>query len=182
MMKWGVFLNQLYVSLIFIGITLILTSIVLILFDMKRSRDNVRQLEEKKAEILEAVSDAEQLVDEMNKFSDYILTQIEQKNEEVLTNLKYFDIKMKDMEPAEEDIQKDVQEDVREDSASVEPMMAQDESSHQPEMVRSEKVIPLSSKYRDVVKLTEEGLSDMEIAKSLNMGKGEIRLIREIRK
>ncbi|NLK86364.1 MAG: hypothetical protein GX279_02600, partial [Clostridiaceae bacterium] len=42
---------------------------------------------------------------------------------------------------------------------------------------RREKVIPFSNRYSEVLRLSNEGMGDLQIAKSLNMGKGEVELI-----
>jgi hypothetical protein len=41
----------------------------------------------------------------------------------------------------------------------------------------SNNVIPINSKYAEVLMLSEEGLSEIEIAKKLGMGKGEVELV-----
>ena len=50
-------------------------------------------------------------------------------------------------------------------------------STYKPQIGRSEKVIPINSKYNEVLRLAECGLNEVDIAKRLNMGKGEIQLI-----
>ena len=79
---------QLYVSIIFTGIMLILISLGMIAYDRKKAFDYSTKLENKKDELEVVISDADQIITEMNKFSDYIVTQMEIKNEEMHKNLK----------------------------------------------------------------------------------------------
>jgi DNA-binding NarL/FixJ family response regulator len=194
-------MNQFYVSLIFIGITLILASLGWILYDRKKSYENIRLLEQKKTELLETVKDAEEMIDEMNKFSDYIVTQMELKNDEIRTNLKYFDTKINEIRSRAENslVSTDNNTSKADDSMDsgntrigenpvqenkcdliIENLPDLYENRVKPTAKKNDKIIPLNSRYRDVVKLAENGLSDVEIAKRLNMGKGEIQLVREI--
>jgi DNA-binding NarL/FixJ family response regulator len=194
-------MNQFYVSLIFIGITLILASLGWILYDRKKSYENIRLLEQKKTELLETVKDAEEMIDEMNKFSDYIVTQMELKNDEIRTNLKYFDTKINEIRSRAENSLVSTEHNTSKaddgmDSGNIrigenpvqenkcdliiENLPDLYENRVKPAAKKNDKIIPLNSRYRDVVKLAENGLSDVEIAKRLNMGKGEIQLVREI--
>jgi len=43
------------------------------------------------------------------------------------------------------------------------------------------KVIPINKKYNEVIKLSNEGMNSLDIAKSLNMGLGEVELVLELR-
>lgn len=74
----------LYASIMFIGIMLIFVSIVLIYFDRKKTLNEENTLNEKRDELIRIIKDAELIVEELNKFSDYIVSQIDQKSSEVM--------------------------------------------------------------------------------------------------
>lgn len=77
-----------YVSLVFFGILLILFSLAWIILDKKKAFGFMRSLDEKKQELVEIINDAEQMIEELNKFSDYIVTQMDLKNEELMKKLR----------------------------------------------------------------------------------------------
>jgi DNA-binding NarL/FixJ family response regulator len=47
---------------------------------------------------------------------------------------------------------------------------------------KNDKIIPIHNKYSEVIRLSQEGLQSLEIAKRLNMGKGEVELILGLRR
>ncbi|MCX8130294.1 MAG: hypothetical protein N3I35_09375 [Clostridia bacterium] len=198
-------MNEFYVSIIFIGITLIVISLVWIAYDRKKSYDYVTQMDSKKEELVTIINDAEQMIEEMNKFSDYIVTQMELKNEEMCSNLKELEKKVSLINVAAEEsaglkvmnIKSDKVVngnviDVRlnsdhsvynhgygseHDSDNLKSENAAISQVSRPIQKSREKVIPLNNKYREVIRLAEAGMSDTEIAKDLRMGKGEVQLI-----
>lgn len=200
-------MNQFYVSIIFLGILLIVVSLVWILYDRKRSNDYMKQLDEKKEDLVRVISDSELMLEELNKFSDYVVTQMDLKNEELCARLKFIDerIKQADESIYKQDRVKTVQvekiqkiEKVVNGSAldvrlKAEPVMVEYGSElitnsvdsreggveyfHKPQPKVRDKVIPLNSKHKEVIQLAEKGMTDTEIAKKLSMGKGEIQLI-----
>ncbi len=88
-------MNQFYVSIIFLGIVLIVFSLIWIAYDRKKSFDYDTHMENKKNEMLEIINDAEQMITELNKFSDYVVTQMDLKNEELSASLKHIEEKVR---------------------------------------------------------------------------------------
>ena len=84
-----------YAGIIFAGIILVIISLIWIAYDRKKTFDHSKQFDAKKEEILGIIDDAEMMISELNKFSDYIVTQMDKKNEELCLNLKIFDEKIK---------------------------------------------------------------------------------------
>jgi DNA-binding NarL/FixJ family response regulator len=197
-------MNQFYVSIIFLGITLILISLVWIAYDKKKSDDYTKTLSEKKEELIEIISDADQMVEEMNKFSDYIATQMELKNEELCNNLKVIDDKLKQMsvrvhECADansisgekvvngapigifmktkgavfEHASDLIIENQNYEHSNISPY----NQSQKQQYKMKDNVIPLNGRHKEVINLFENGLNETEIARRLNMGKGEVQLI-----
>lgn len=209
-------MNQFYVSMIFFGIILIIFSLVWVVLDKKKVFTFVRHLDEKKQELVEIINDAEQMIEELNKFSDYIVTQIDLKNEELWTNLRKAGDEIKDMNSRTQSVSILINEtvaDVKKEINSNREMpiavnWGSPETSIRPQepffnydsdliienmnfenagvnttavpknsMRNTEKVIPINNKCREVLRLSESGFSNLEIAKKLNTGKGEIELI-----
>ncbi len=77
-----------YVSMIFLGMLLIIVSLISIFLDKRKVFNFIKGFEEKKQELSEIIVDAEQMIDELNRFSDYIVTQMDLKNEELNRNLR----------------------------------------------------------------------------------------------
>ncbi len=205
-------MNGFYVSLIFIGILLSIISIILILIDKKNFFVFNKTFDDKKQELAEIINDAEQMIDELNRFSDYIVSQIDVKSEELNAHIKAAESKITALEERAgaiidskrlidvkiSDTVKKVQADRSEETANAidkgdAAMILPAAAVNPPEKVaaayvsrtgasaasksRKDKVIPFSSKYSEVLRLSNEGMEGTEIAKSLNMGKGEVELI-----
>jgi hypothetical protein len=223
-----------YVSLIFIGILLILFSLTCIFIDKKKGFSFNKNFDERKQELVEIINDAEQMIEELNKFSDYIVNQMDLKNEQLCRNLKAAEEKVNHLSERanaavnvaavikEPVLARQIKETVSEECALImEPVvetagMAVNSgvletaaakrnpglvvdgincSPMRPELVvdrvncppmhpikKSEKVIPINNKYSEVIRLSQEGLYGLEIAKRLNLGKGEVDLILGLRK
>ena len=223
-------MNQFYVSLIFIGIILISFSLILVLLDKKKVFSFVKHFEEKKKELVEIINDAEQMIEELNKFSDYVVTQMDFKNEELSKNLKKAHDEIKELTQKAENVVRfsqeaktvlktEIQGDMKTDEQKLEirqgvavngnsydttivpaePLfkfnsdmeienmnfdknMLNATSSYKMQSARTDKVIPINNKYNEVLKLYRCGMNEVDIARRLNMGKGEIHLILELNK
>ena len=71
-----------YVSIIFLGIMLVVFSLGWIAMDRKTTAESARDINDKKDNLVEIINDAELMVQELNKFSDYIISRLEMKNKE----------------------------------------------------------------------------------------------------
>jgi hypothetical protein len=192
-----------YVSIIFIGIMLIVFSLVLIAYDKKKSIDNAKVLEDKKQDLINIINDAEQMVEELNRFSDYIVNQMDIKNEELCATLKGIEEKAKKINQRIDEKPEMKSATQRNDmTVSCNNVEATGNDSeklfglnsdliidnivfdnrgvigdiYKPYNKVKEKVIPINNRYKEVIQLSERGLDNTEIAKRLNMGKGEIEL------
>ncbi|MGI6778685.1 MAG: DUF6115 domain-containing protein [Acetivibrionales bacterium] len=162
-------MNQFYSSISIIGITLIILSLLWIVIDRKKSDNYEKRLDRKKYELSAIITDAEEMIEELNKFSEYIVTQIDMKNEELLKSLKNIEERLESLNEKSYN-----QNDRREPEQGISPKQSQ--------TLESDKVIPIDGRFRRVLALAQDGLSHTEIAKNLNMGKGEIQLILGINK
>ena len=217
-------MNSFYVSMIFIGIILILVSLIWVAFEKKSSFSLLNRMEEKKQDMVSIISDAEQMIEELNKFSDYIVTQMDVKNEELSDNLKKADEEISQLRERIAEQMAEVpqktelpNENIKEVNTEVASVMVVNGSSleevqnkseqfamqksdliiesvayeqripnnyqfkRQP-IRKNEKIIPINNRYKEVIRLSNDGFNDTEIAKKLNMGKGEIQLIMELNK
>jgi hypothetical protein len=188
-----------YSSIMFIGIILIIISLIWIFLDRSRAHDTELRLDEKKAELVRIISDAEMMVEELNKFSDYVATQIEEKNKEISDKFKEFENRIYSMELEVssrcDNIKANIENignnlvDVNHmgEKASNSDVVQEISEEQQVPKTRGRKgnsqkkvkdnVISINSKHNEVIMLAQEGLNETEIARKLNMGKGEIQLI-----
>lgn len=219
-------MSSFYVSMVFLGVLLVILSLAWIALDRKNAVGFLKNCDEKKEELVGIMNDAEQMIEELNKFSDYIVTQMDVKNEELRTNLRKAEeeirslaVKARDSRsskpepkaPPKAEIMTEHQEEVKPvravnggsiDVVSMpsEPLfkynsdLVIDQMDFEPTALKAgtasrapvrkapEKVIPINSRHREVLLLAQNGMSDVEIAKRLNMGKGEIQLILDLNK
>ena len=189
------------------GVAIVCAAVVLIISDIKKNKELVRVAEAERNELQSIIDDAELMVDELNNFSDYIISQIEQKNSEVGQHMSKLDEKLKKV--METQVRMDLSgarfkgvkyaEDIADNKAEKTKRlvfkMAQrsrgsSSAENKPYDIRliKEKGAPKSAresaldlvnnkKYGNVLKYSKEGMSEAEIARSLNIGKGEVELI-----
>ena len=80
-----------YVSIIFLGIILVVAALFFIIMDKVNGKDFFKEFDRKKDEMFNLIQDSEEMVQELNKMSDYVVTVIAEKNQEFFsknTNLK----------------------------------------------------------------------------------------------
>lgn len=205
-------MNGFYVSMIFLGILLIIISLISIFLEKRKAFHFVKGFDEKKQELSEIINDAEQMIDELNRFSDYIVTQMDLKNEELNKNLREAEERVQSLnkkvstisiassavaEAEFEAMDSGVAYAVNSTavgSAAITniPSYTSDAAnaaygrSEEPKSFaaskKKEKVIPFNNRYSEVLRLAGEGLESLEIARKLHMGKGEVELIIGLRK
>lgn len=199
-------MNQFYVSIMFIGILLMLISFIWVIIDKKRHIDYREVIDEKKTSLVNIVEDAEVMVEELNKFSGYVFDEFEvrEKNVKGLLNKLDQEIKektvvvnsMKITEKAEEISFKKA---VGENRISPKITYVQNNSGRDKDLngiieqreeisrennyetePKKDNVIHLKQRYKKVLNMVDDGLTQGEIAKKLNMGKSEVQLILEM--
>jgi len=166
-----------FTCIILIGAGLVAFAIILMLTEKSRLHDYRTDIKEKKEDLINVIEDAEELISEMNRFADYVVTQLEEKNEllnqtlaEADRKIEMLGVPQQEEEPAprysEEAIDKILAEEKPEPKQAAAP--------------RKAKVLTFDSKRREIIKLAKSGLDSTEIARLLNCGKGEIELIAKI--
>ncbi|MDP4182054.1 MAG: hypothetical protein Q8942_13320 [Bacillota bacterium] len=178
---------QFYISVIFIGIVLIIISFIWILYDRKKTFDYTKGVDDKKAELLSIMKDAEEMLDELNKLSGYIADEMEVKNSELKSVSDLVDEKIKEINSLTAEIneakkyinENKVKENVRE-VIGIQAMQLKnftEEINTEKNAKSKVKSISANGRCGEVIKLSQSGLGETEIAKKLSMGKGEIQLI-----
>lgn len=200
-------MNQFFISLIVLGIVLIIVALVGIAYDRKKTRDAFESIDAKRDELTGIVNDAELMIDELNRFSDYIVTQMDIKNEEMNNMLKSVEERIGNIKGRLNESSETVQipvdmvvngngsdilikskiEKIQQEIEEPEETVVKQEikitnnrsaiSSYKTQSNYKNNVIPINSKYAEVLMLSQEGLSEIEIAKKLGMGKGEVELV-----
>jgi len=72
-----------FICIILIGVLMTAVAMIWMVIEKKRSRDYRLEINERVHELRQVVEDAEQLLDELNSFSNYIVTRMEEKQQEV---------------------------------------------------------------------------------------------------
>lgn len=143
--------NIILVCLIFVGFALII-------FAVFRKEDNFKfnidEAKEKEILLNKSISDADNAIDELNKFCSDAFEEFEEKYQEMLFLYQMIEEK-----------KKETINDVAYGSK-----MPKGKSNYN------------NPKLKEIRMLQKQGLSTAEIAKKLNMGQGEIRLISELGK
>lgn len=170
-----------FISIILIGILVVCIAFILVAYDRKKAHDYRLDTDERKHDLMEVISDAEQLLTELNKFSDYIVSEMEQRHGSLEQSIVKADEKLDLLnrivleDTSVQNIGITSKEDIISisDKGNEEAVATLEDVSN----CRSYKVIPLNEKRREVIKLSNKGMDSTEIARVLNMGKGEIELI-----
>lgn len=192
-----------YVSIIFLGVLLVLGSLFFIAMDKVNGKDFFKEFDRKKEEMFNLIQDSEEMVQELNRMSDYVVTVIAEKNQEFFNKSasleKTFVPVLNESKDQVEEIlilpspQETIQSEIAESTLDVEKepevqRLVNMQFSHNIESVNKESSVNeksklvLNSRRREVLKLIEQGLSNDEIADKLKIGKGEIGLIRGLSK
>ncbi|MGE5473481.1 MAG: DUF6115 domain-containing protein [Ignavibacteriales bacterium] len=148
------------------------------------------RIEKKKKEIEEIISTADQMIDEMNRFSDYMITNLEEKSDTVEKMVVSLEEKIKRNKKVIEGIktvEKAIDEDKIEIAKTIIPFQSRASSiintkgavEIKQDLLENENYKPRvnSSKSNQILKLAENGLDETEIAKRLKVGRGEIQLV-----
>lgn len=162
-----------FICIILIGVLITAIAMIWMVIEKKKQRDYRLELDERRYELEQVIEDAELLLQELNNFSTYIVSQMEEKQQAVEAVVREADDRLNLFEQIG-DIRLEAEKAEAAQPFEIEPVMELEPAPVKP--VKG-KVIPLHEKKRQVIKLYKDGLNSTEIAKLLNMGKGEIELI-----
>lgn len=147
-------------------------------YEKRKVRAYFQRLEESRNSLEDLFDEGEKMIQELNRFSEYIVARIDVKNAEIWSSIKKLDEKVDESERRIRIIKVEadrMQSDLK--AALVRGKVGPGAGINEG---RVKKVIPINSRYRDVLKLAANGYSDTEIAKKLGMGKGEIKLVLDL--
>lgn len=168
-----------FTCIILIGSGISLFAFFLILAEKRRIHDYRADVKDKKEDLIKVIEDAEELISEMNRFSDYVVTQIEEKHTSLTDSIKEADLRIELLNSSEKPLELAYAAPLY-DEASIEKIL-KEEKQPSPESfitpVRKGKVLTFDVKRREIMNLAKKGLDSTEIARLLNCGKGEIELI-----
>ncbi len=173
-----------FTCIILIGSVITLVAFFLMLAEKRRLHDYRTDVKEKKEDLIKVIEDAEELISEMNRFSDYVVTQIEEKHTSLTGSIKEAELKIELFNSPLKPVER-VNAAPLYDEASIEKIIEEKQpapDSHtslenQTIPIRKGKVLTFDVKRREIMKLAKKGLDSTEIARQLNCGKGEIELI-----
>ncbi|MDF2986664.1 MAG: hypothetical protein K0R50_2174, partial [Eubacterium sp.] len=77
-----------YVSIIFLGVLLVIGSLFFIAMDKVNGKDFFKEFDRKKEEMFNLIQDSEEMVQELNRLSDYVVNVISDKNQEFFEKVK----------------------------------------------------------------------------------------------
>jgi len=87
----NIMLEPQYYVLLSVGAVFVLASIIWFAVDLRKAKMLLQKADAEKSELKSIIADAETMASELNKFSSYLLTKIEQKNNETGQYLEWLD-------------------------------------------------------------------------------------------
>lgn len=184
-------MDTFFAGLIMVGISLILISIIMVLWDRKKDAEEKREYISVKNKLEELLEDSGEMVDELNRFSDFILSKIDKKCSDYMSLINSVPEKKSETLDIQETVKKTVSEKDMAVNTSKPVKIASDiqeintvnEAVIFTEQLEAAATSPeegnkgIANKHSEVIKLFDAGMSDAEIAKALHIGKGEVQLI-----
>ncbi|HOJ09598.1 MAG TPA: hypothetical protein PK733_03290 [Clostridiales bacterium] len=198
-------MSPFYTIFLIVGLIMLIVCTFLILEDRKKFINDMKQMEEKEKQLSEIVMDAEYMVDELNKLSDFIIDRIEEKKNEldikinnISTQINFIEEKAGELsekldlvEKYGEDSRQDIDNsmyaiDIVESCKNNKIKDINDTNSGIDATSKGKikqgaiKNFTVNKKYEDVILLLEKGMNEAEIARTLNIGRGEVHLVLQL--
>jgi hypothetical protein len=172
-----------FVCIILIGIMVVGIAMVWIVIERKNSRDYRLEVDECRYELQQVIEDAEQLINELNNFSDFIVNRMEEKQQEIESVINAVSEKNDLFENINGQVS-NINQFKDKSSDAVSEISTENKQDDHAEVIQLKKgkIISFDAKKREVLNLYKEGVGSTEIARMLNMGKGEIELISRMSK
>jgi len=197
-----------YVSIIFLGVLLVIVALIFIAIDRVNGKDFFKEFDRKKDEMFNLIQDSEEMVQELNRMSDYVVTVIAEKNQEFFNKSASLDMQesLIKQEATSSHESKEFIAQVQEEliytgaentnqSGISEDTVSQNNEPDVQKLINTQfsynkdtynkdsqnigkSKLALNSRRSEVLQMIEQGLSNDEISDKLKIGKGEIGLIR----
>lgn len=166
--------NNLNYFIMVIGVITVLVSIILIFLDKLKGEDIYFNIDVKEQEIKKVIEDAEEIISELNYISDVVIQEIEDR--------------IKNLNNTYDSIQKTtsvqrIKHRISHTPIAVKPQKIKIEDAK--ESIKSdemEKHNNLTDKKQAIFDYANQGFSITDIAKKLNIGQGEVKLMLSIKK
>jgi F0F1-type ATP synthase membrane subunit b/b' len=164
-------LNPYSVLILLTGLALATFCVVLIIYDNKKLLSYIKLTEEREQQLKEVISDAELIIEELNKFSDYIMNEMEKKKNEYQDTMQCIETDIGKLNQKTGELLNSLNS-IQKDTA-----LLKEEKSKDKQRGLQDEPLSLNSKYSEVLRLSREGVEAAEIARRLCMGKGEVQLV-----
>jgi len=169
-----------YVCIILTGIFIVCFALIWMVVEKKKVRDYRLDIDERRYELEQVIEDAEQLLTELNNFSSYIVNRLEEKQQGIEALINKVDEKIGAYNNyglrIDTVVTQAKQVDAGNQSEKLNEQISEKKNVYTPPE-RKGKLISLDDRKHEIIKLYKKGISSTEIARMLNMGKGEIELI-----
>ena len=158
-------MTDFHIGVMLAGMVLILVSFLWTFYDRKKSLDDVRKIEGEREELSRIVTDAEIMVEELNRFSDYVVSRVDEKSRETMDIIKNMELKAKEANQGEHESCKSGKDgDKKIEDKAVHILK---ENLRRRERKRQEKEPDkINNRHKEVIGLAEKGFSETEIAKN----------------
>ena len=170
-----------FTCIILIGSGITVFAFIWMLVEKHKLHDYRKDIKGKKEDLIKVIEDADVLISEMNRYSDYIVTCIEEKHSSLAQSLSDADLRIESLKsaggagtPKKEILLYD------EEPAAKILEEEKPENMHKKTPAHKGKILPFDLKKREIINLSKGGLDSTEIARKLNCGKGEIELIARV--
>lgn len=170
-----------YILLLFIGVLMTFFQLIYLTAGKHSLSKSMKLLADKQNELENVLKDADIMVDELNNISDYIVQIVDVKTSEVERVMELSDERAKYLQSIEQ-MNKIVAENKKNIGNSSHSNAQIISNKNKPVTNRNDKIIAFGTKHAQVLSMSDDGLNDAEIARNLNIGKGEIELIRGMNK
>lgn len=136
-----------YISMIFLGVLLVIGALFFIAMDKVNGKDFFKEFDRKKEEMFDLIQESEEMVQELNRMSDYVVTVISEKNQEFFDRMNRYE--------ASKNTQRHYTEPSQIKPQIVNAPHLQNSVPYMPKGVAPKPVIPGGAYYNDAVKKVE---------------------------
>ncbi len=169
-------ITTIFFILVFIGLILIVSSIFV---DRKKFKDvdfkKISNFIDKQNDLIKSIDDVDDAIEQLNGISKHIFKEQEDKYEELLYLYKFIDEKKQELSELYDKII------LLKDTNTRNNINSNAFYSNNTQNKKPKKALTHNEKHLEIINLYNQGKTISEIAKTLNIGKGEVSLILELK-